>query len=119
MTDRVTANLPSNDFDRTAKFYEALGFRVCYRGDEWMILERGSLVLEFFLLKINPRKNCHSACIRVDDLDALYEQFRQAGLPDGCRFPWMSGIEDHGMRVFNLADPDGSLLRCIDNRSTV
>lgn len=119
MTDRITANLPSADFDRTAAFYKALGFKVAFKGDGWMILERGPLELEFFPLDINPRESCFSASIRVDDLDELYADFLKAGLPKNCRdIPRLTPPDtEHGLRMFALIDPDGSLLRCSDNES--
>ncbi len=49
MTDHATPNLPSRDFETTARFYAALGFEESYRDEGWMILERGGLTLEFFL----------------------------------------------------------------------
>jgi len=48
MTDQATANLPSRDLDKTAAFYEALGFKIGFKDDGWMILTRGDLQLEFF-----------------------------------------------------------------------
>lgn len=119
MTDRITANLPSNDFGRTAAFYQSLGFQLDYKGGDWMIMHRGPLELEFFAMKIEPPKSCFSACMRVDDLDGLYADFSAAGVPRACgTFPNMSALEDDGMRMFTIIDPDGSLLRCIDNKST-
>jgi hypothetical protein len=120
MTDRITANLPSNDFDRTGAFYESLGFTVEFKGDDWMIISKGPLEIEFFPLAINPKESCFSACIRVDDLDGLYAEFSK-GLP-GCMPADIPRVTppamEHGLRMFLLIDPDGSLLRCIDNRLT-
>jgi len=118
--DRATANLPARDMDATARFYEALGFTVSLKKESWMILNRGSIQLEFFPLPDhNPRESCFSACLRVDDLDSLYADFLKVGLPiDGPAFPCISGpprTEPYGLRLFELIDPEGSLLRCIDN----
>lgn len=116
--ERVTANLPSRDFDRTAAFYESLGFNVAFRNGEWMILRSGPLEIEFFPMKIDPKESWFSACIRVDDLDALYETYSNAGLPGSTSSiprltsPTLVG----GLRMFALVDPDGSLLRCMENR---
>lgn len=46
MSDRITANLPSRDFDATIAFYGRLGFVPAYRDAHWLILERGPLELE-------------------------------------------------------------------------
>ncbi len=120
MSDRVTANLPSGNFDKTAAFYEALGFHVGFKDEGWMILSRGPLEIEFFPLNGNPRRSFSSACIRVDDLDSLYASFQEAGLPSDCRsIPRLTPPDvQHGLRMFALVDPDGNLLRCIDNQWT-
>ncbi|GIK49913.1 MAG: bleomycin resistance protein [Alphaproteobacteria bacterium] len=121
MADRVTANLPSRDLDRTAAFYQALGFAVNFKDDGWMSLSRGPLEIEFFPLEHDPKQSCFSACLRVDDLDALYADFCKAGVRDDCwAMPRLSPpqVLPFGMRMFALVDPDGSLLRCIDNRTT-
>ena len=84
-----------------------------------MILERGDLVLEFFLKVDNdPTTSWFSACFRVDDLDALYDSFSGVKISDTERdIPRLTPIsqEPHGIRMFNLIDCDGSLIRCIDN----
>ncbi|MEM9232605.1 MAG: bleomycin resistance protein [Pseudomonadota bacterium] len=117
MADRITANLPSADFDRTEDFYGKLGFKRGYRDEGWMILVRGPFELEFFPMPIDPKSSWFSACIRTDDLDALYADFEKAGLPDDdTSIPRISAprAEPHGIRLFYLSDPDGSLIRVID-----
>lgn len=120
MIDRITANLPAISTDLTAAFYERLGFTVGFKDDGWLIVNRGALELEFFAHPdLNPRESWFSACIRVDDLDKLFAEFKDAGLPYDCfSIPRLTSpvIEDHGMRIFALVDLNGSLLRCIDNK---
>jgi hypothetical protein len=120
MTDRVTANLPARDLAATAAFYGKLGFVERFRDAGWMILERGPLVLEFFPHPdCDPRSSSFSACIRVDDPDALLMEWRGAGLPsDASAIPRLTGFFKPGSapRMFALVDLDGSLLRVIDNR---
>jgi catechol 2,3-dioxygenase-like lactoylglutathione lyase family enzyme len=48
MSDAATPNLPSRDFEKTSRFYAALGFSEGWRDEGWMILKRGDLTLEFF-----------------------------------------------------------------------
>lgn len=119
MADRITANLPSRDFAATAAFYGRLGFGEGFRDAGWMILKRGGLVLEFFPHpELEPRANWFSACIRVDDPDALLADWRRAGLSeDVTAIPRLTGFFKPGAapRMFALVDPDGSLLRVIDN----
>jgi catechol 2,3-dioxygenase-like lactoylglutathione lyase family enzyme len=120
--DRATANLPSRDLDRTEAFYEALGFETGFKDDGWMIMRRGALEIEFFPhAELDPDTSCFSTCFRVDDLDALHAQFRQANLPKECwSIPRIDEPETKpwGMRMFHVVDLDGSLLRCIGNETT-
>ena len=115
--DRATANLPSADLDLTAAFYSTLGFTISFKDEGWMILDRGAITLEFFPVAVDPRTTTGGACLRVDDLDSLYADFSEAGrLPRFCRTtPGVLPISEAGMRMFVLIDPDGNLLRCIDN----
>ena len=119
MPDHATPNLPSRDFEATSDFYGRLGFTERYRDRGWMILERGGLKLEFFPFPdLDPKESSFGSCLRVDDLDALYAAFQAAGLPEAN-----SGIprivaprtEHWGGRVGFMVDPDGSLLRLVQN----
>jgi catechol 2,3-dioxygenase-like lactoylglutathione lyase family enzyme len=114
--DRITANLPARDFDETRHFYEGLGFDCAYRDNGWMIMSRGALEIEFFPYPdINPFESSFSACIRVADLDRLFQAWLPINLPtEGIprlQGPaWTIGDE---LRMFALIDPNGSLLRCL------
>jgi hypothetical protein len=120
VTDRITANLPARDFGATAEFYGRLGFALAYLDDHWMILSRGPLVLEFFPHpEVDRRSGWFSACIRVDDPDALLDEWRAVGLAsDEGSVPRLTGFFKPGAapRMFALVDLDGSLLRVIDNK---
>ncbi len=122
MADRITANLPARDFDATIAFYGKLGFSAGFHDDGWLILNRGALELEFFPHPgLVPRDSWFSACIRVDDLEGLLASWRKAGLPgDDRSVPRLTGIVKHpGVpRMFALVDPDGSLLRVLENGAT-
>ncbi|MAK59619.1 MAG: bleomycin resistance protein [Ponticaulis sp.] len=114
----ATPNLPSNDFDRTEAFYGSLGFETRYRDQGWMILKRGDLIIEFFPMKIDPTESWFSVCFRVDDLDKLRADFAKAPVPEELKPAMRFGnikTEPHGIRLFYLSDPDGSLIRAIDN----
>lgn len=115
MTERITANLPARDFHETAQFYEALGFTVTFRDEGWMIMARGPLEIEFFphsMLKLS--ESWFSACVRVENADALYAAWSNLGLPEKG-IPRMTSPNDEawGFRAFTLIDPNGSLLRCM------
>jgi hypothetical protein len=115
--DRITANLPARDFSATEAFYAALGFACDYRDESWLILTRGPLEIEFFRAPtLDPRSSWHSACIRVDDLDALWRSFLQAGLSQNPQdIPRLTPAREivPGLHMFALVDCDGSLLRCL------
>jgi hypothetical protein len=121
MTDRVTANLPSRDMDSTAAFYQTLGFQVRFKDRGWMIMTRDALELEFFPYPdLDPKKSSFSACMRVDDLESLYQAFSGSGLsasPHAIPRLTPPRVESHGLLIFALVDLDGSLLRCIENKS--
>ncbi|MDR7124840.1 bleomycin resistance protein [Pseudotabrizicola sp. 4114] len=120
MADRITANLPSRDFDATAAFYTQLGFAVGFRNAGWMILTRGDLVVEFFPHPdVDPLSSCFSACVRVDDPDTLYRDWSAVGISaERSAIPRLTGLFKlaDAPRMFALVDPDGSLLRVLDNK---
>jgi hypothetical protein len=81
-----------------------------------MILARGSLEIEFFPYPdLDPYQSSFSACLRTDDLDGLWAAWTGLGLPAQA-IPRLQGPAfpiGHGLRMFALVDPNGSLLRCI------
>lgn len=120
MVDHATPNLPARDFDATVEFYGALGFEQGWRDDGWMILERGDLMLEFFPYPdLDPFTSSFSCCLRLDDIDSLYAAAVSAGVPEArTGHPRLhpAKIEASGMRIAYLIDPDGTLLRLVENR---
>lgn len=119
MVDRATPNLPSRDLDATAAFYAPLGFATAYHDPGWLILERGTIVLEFFRDPgVDPATTAASCCLRVDDLDAVYADCVAAGLPQThVGWPRLHApkVEDSGLRIGYLVDADGNLVRLIQN----
>jgi catechol 2,3-dioxygenase-like lactoylglutathione lyase family enzyme len=116
MQDRITANLPARNFDETAAFYGALGFSTAYRDAGWMIVRRGTLEIEFFQhADCDPASSWFSACVRINDADALYRAWQPAALPT-YGIPRMTPpATEQGLRIFAVVDPNGSLLRCISS----
>lgn len=115
MPDRITANLPARSLDATERFYAALGFVTTFKDDGWMILKRGPLELEFFPHpELDPKTSWFSACVRVDDVDALHAAWSSVGLGTHG-IPRLTPPRDEpwGLRQANLVDEDGSLLRII------
>lgn len=119
MTDHATPNLPARDFEATSRFYADLGFREGWRDSGWMILKRDELTLEFFPHPdLDPLTSAFSCCLRLDDLDAFYQSCRDTGLPETCGGqPRLHPpkTEHSGKRIGALIDPDGNLLRLIQN----
>ena len=117
--DHATPNLPSRDFEATSSFYSQLGFEQGWRDDDWMILNRGELTLEFFPHPdLNPAESYFSCCLRLDDMSALYQSCKEAGLPEqGSGIPRLHPPkqEDSGLTIAYMIDPDGTLLRLIQN----
>ena len=119
MADHATPNLPSRDFAATSAFYASLGFEEGWCDEGWMILKRGDMTLEFFPHpELDPLTSWFSCCLRLVDLDAFYAIAKAAGVPETCigqpRLHAPS-VEDSGTRIAYLIDPDGSLLRLVQN----
>ncbi|WP_166039478.1 bleomycin resistance protein [Sphingosinicella sp. YJ22] len=117
--DHATPNLPSKDFEVTSRFYTQLGFERGWRDDGWMILKRGGLTLEFFPHPdLNPSESWFSCCLRLDDLAAFYSTCLEVGVPERCwGHPRLQPPqqEDSGLTIAALIDPDGTLVRLIQN----
>ncbi|RKF16558.1 bleomycin resistance protein [Roseovarius spongiae] len=119
--DRITANLPSRDFDVTEAFYATLGFRRQYRDDGWMILDRNGMSVEFFAHpELDPRESWHSACLRRADIDTLHAEWLAVGIAtEGAALPRIGAetldLGDGAPRMFTLLDPDGSLWRILED----
>lgn len=119
MADQATPNLPSRDFAMTSAFYAALGFAEGWRDTGWMILKRGGVTLEFYPHpELDPLSSWFSCCLRLDDLDAFLAVARAAGIPETCdgqpRFQ-PPIVEGSGIRIAYMVDPDGTLVRLIQN----
>jgi hypothetical protein len=102
--DRATPNLPSGDLDRTAAFYAALGFVIGFKGDGWMILDRGTITLEFFPVALEPQTTTGSACGLSTISTRFMQTFSKAGrLVRFCRTtPGVLPIrEERGLRCFD------------------
>jgi catechol 2,3-dioxygenase-like lactoylglutathione lyase family enzyme len=119
MSDTATPNLPSRDFAATSAFYDRLGFTEAYRDEGWMILTRDEVMLEFFPFPdLDPPKSSFGCCLRLDDIDGFYGRCLDAGLPESTKgFPRLHPprLEESGLRIGALIDPEGTLLRLIGN----
>ena len=119
MTDHATPNLPARDFAATAAFYEGFGFAEDYCSDGWMILSRGDATLEFFPYPdLDPFESSFGCCIRLDDLGGIMEQIEASTIPcadTGIPRFHRPKMEASGIMIAYMVDPDGSLIRLIQN----
>ena len=119
MTDRAVPNLPSRDFDSTIAFYRGFGFEPTYRDDDWLILRRGELELEFFPFPdLVPSQSSFMCSVRVDDVDELYRRIAEAGVGEkSSGIPRLLPVEVQpwGQRAGFLVDLDGTQLHLIEN----
>ncbi len=117
--DHATPNLPSRDFAATSSFYAALGFVESWRDAGWMILARGDLKLEYFPFPdLDPLTSSFGCCLRLDDLATFYAIAKAAGIPEkrgGMPRLRPPACEASGLTIAYLVDPDGTLLRLIQN----
>lgn len=118
--DRAVPNLPSRDFDATEEFYGGFGFERMFRDDGWMILTRGDLQLEFFPFPdLDPYSSGFMCCLRVADVDELYDAISRVGVPEKTRgMPRLHPVrrQDWGLRAGYLVDLDGTQLTLIEQR---
>jgi catechol 2,3-dioxygenase-like lactoylglutathione lyase family enzyme len=119
MTDSAVPNLPSRDFDATIAFYGAFGFEPTYRSDDWLILGRGDLRLEFFPFPdLVPDESSFMCSVRVDDVDEFSRRIRDAGVEEkttGRPRLHPVRLEKWGGRVGHLVDIDGTQIHLIQN----
>jgi len=109
------------DVEASIRFYEALGFRVARRWEDWVRLDRdgAELVLQgdayvrgnehYFtpFLDRSPRGVGVEVTVEVDDVDAVHAAAAAAGLRI------VKPIHDRAWKArdFRLADPDGFFIR--------
>lgn len=117
--DTATPNLPFRSLGATTDFYGLLGFTQEFSDANWLIMRRGDLVIEFFrYVDLDPTTSSFSCCLRLNDVDAFYDACLSAGVPEGrSGFPRLHRprLEESGLRIGALLDPDGTLLRLIAN----
>ena len=109
MVDHATPNLPSRDFEQTARFYGKLGFEVERRQDDWnwAMLRAGEC-----RLMVDQSINGQPAAPRQsviylypEDIVAYHRQVRANGVdvPD-------LEVTFYGATEFRIDDPDGNRL---------
>lgn len=116
--DFATPNLPSRGFDATEAFYGTLGFAREHRSSGWLIMSRRGAMLEFFPYPdLDPSTSSFGCCLRTDDLDGLIAVCTKVEVPvaaTGWPRLHLPKADPSGERIAYLVDPDGTLLRLMD-----
>ena len=119
MADHATPNLPARNFDATEAFYAQLGFKRSFRDRGWMILSRETAKLEFFPYPdLDPYQSSFGCCVRLDDLEGIMAQLVDSDIPradTGIPRFHLPKREASGITIAYMVDPDGSLIRLIQN----
>ena len=109
--ERVSPVFPVRDIALAVEHYRKLGFSVReYEGaDAYAFAERDGI--EFHLAEVDdlePRRNMSAVYLYVDDADALYEQWSDAGIDGRIVQPTDTA---YGLREGACLDRDANLIR--------
>lgn len=113
--------LPARDFEKSQRFYEALGFAKELDAVDIAIYRMGA---SSFLLQKHYQKQWAENCmmqLMVDDLDAWWSRIRALELPArfGVPEPKPPAPQPWGLRVAYLVDPSGVLWHVAQRRAGV
>ena len=101
--------LPVRDLQVALDHYQALGFRVSPYDDGYGYAVRGSADLHLAVRAgLDPCQNASAAYLYVEDADALYAEWRAAGVQGQFFEPHET---EYGLREGAHIDRDGNLLR--------
>jgi len=105
----MAAVLPVRDLDAALDHYRTLGFRVNPYDNRYGYAVRGAADLHLSVRRgLDPRRTTSAVYLFVDDADALYAEWRAAGVTGQFFEPHAT---DYGLREGAYIDPDGNLLR--------
>jgi hypothetical protein len=105
----MAAILPVRDLDAALDHYRSLGFRVNPYDGGYGYAVRGAADLHLSVRRdLDPRRNASAVYLYVDDADALYAQWRAAGVEGQFFEPHDT---EYGLREGAHMDRDGNLLR--------
>ena len=108
--DRMATVLPVADLALALEHYRRLGFTVReYAGGGYGYAERGGAGFHFTeLAGLDPRRSTSAVYLYVDDADALYAEWRSAGVTGQFFEPEDT---EYGLREGAHVDRNGNLLR--------
>ena len=118
--------IPVTDLNRSASFYERLGFKnvmdasFTFEGDQGTVrmMKRDAMIIELYhmpekeLIEIRSRKNGHIDHIAfdVDDIDATFSALQENAFDIIEPQPVFLAFWEKGCRYFNILGPDGERL---------
>jgi catechol 2,3-dioxygenase-like lactoylglutathione lyase family enzyme len=116
-TELARPFLPAKDFDRSNRFYEALGFEKTFDG-EVAIFKAGS---GGFILQNHFHEEWAANCmmqLMVDDLAAWWKHIESLELPErfGVPLPKAPAMQPWGLLVAYVVDPAGVLWHVAQRR---
>ena len=109
--ERISPVFPVRDIDLAVEHYRRLGFSVeRYAGPaDYAYAQRDGV--EIHLTQVNdlkPKRNTSAVYLYVDDADALYREWREAGTDGRVLEP---SDTSYGLREGACLDPDANLIR--------
>lgn len=108
---RVSPVFPVRDLGMAVEHYRKLGFAVReYEGpDLYAFAKRGGIEVHLAQVdNLKPRKNMSAVYLYVDDADALYEEWKAAGVDGRLVEPRDTS---YGLREGACLDRDANLIR--------
>ena len=109
--------VPTQDFDLSKRFYEALGFEKLVDGEVAIFAAGdGGFILQRYYQKAWAENSMIS--LMVDDLDAWWAHIRQLNLAErfGVRAPSEPAVQPWGLRIVYVVDPTGILWHIAERR---
>lgn len=108
--DRMATVLPVRDLETALAHYRALGFEVrAYEGGDYGYAQRGAANFHFSVVAdLDPRSNVGAVYLYVDDADALFAEWRGAGVTGQFFEPTDA---EYGLLEGAHIDRDGNLIR--------
>ena len=119
-TELVRPFLPTKDFEKSKRFYEALGFEKTLDG-EVAIFKAGS---GGFILQRHFQEDWAGNFmmqLMVDDLDVWWSRIESLNLPNrfGVPSPKPPALQPWGLRIAYVVDPAGVLWHIAERRDDV
>lgn len=118
----ITPIFPCRSLDELLEFYQALGFEIAYQQkspNPYAVIKREWIRMDFYGVKHHDPKKCYHTCyILTDEVDDLYNAFREAlkikyGKVPTRGLPRISELRDKasGVREFMISDIAGTCIR--------